>query len=161
MSHDKGCAHHVIYLTTQARARDSPVIVVATHADSLPQASYRDSVARLQSRLRDLYSRGTDSFAYARICSVMHVVNCKDCRHMEQLRNYIYNTAIQYCPPRKYIHVLVYTCTCTCTIMHIKECVCPIIMYVGCVYTMYMYMYNMQFSFTLALKIKSHLLFSG
>lgn len=84
---------------SQVRARDSPVIVVATHADSLPQAHYKAHVNSLQSRLKELYSSGPDSFAFPRICSVMHVVNSRDSRHMEQLRNYIYNTAVQYCPP--------------------------------------------------------------
>ena len=83
----------------QVRARDSPVIVVATHADSLPQSNYKSQVARLQNRLLELYSRSPDSFAYPRICPAMHMVNCKDSRHMDQLRNYIYSVAVQYCPP--------------------------------------------------------------
>ena len=83
----------------QVRARDSPVIVVATHADSLPQANYKAHVAGLQRRLQEMYSHGPNNFAFPRICPVMHVVNCRDNKHVEQLRNYIYNTAVQYCPP--------------------------------------------------------------
>ena len=89
------------FFSQQVRARDSPVIVVATHGDSLPQANYKARVASLQGRLRELYSRGPNKFAFPRICSVMHVVNCKDCKQMEQLRNYIYNITVQYCPPCK------------------------------------------------------------
>jgi GTPase SAR1 family protein len=62
----------------EARAKDSPVIVVATHADGLPHSSYKDCVAQLQSRLKELYSHGEDSFAYPKNCTPMHVVNCRD-----------------------------------------------------------------------------------
>ena len=93
--------HKCTHSSQQVRARDSPVIVVATHADSLPQANYKTTIASLQTRLRELYSRGPDNFAFPRLCSVMHVVSCKDNRQMDQLRNYIYNTAVQYCPPCK------------------------------------------------------------
>ena len=90
-------------LSQKVRARDSPVIVVATHADSLPQANFKTQVAKLKKRMLELYSRGPDSFAYPRICSELLVVSCKDNRHMDQLRNYIYSVAVNYCPPCKCI----------------------------------------------------------
>ena len=65
-------------LCPQARAKDSPVIVVATHADGLPHSNYKDCVTQLQSRLKELYSHGEDSFAYPKNCTPMHVVNCRD-----------------------------------------------------------------------------------
>ena len=100
------------------------MIVVATHADGLPHSNYKDCVAQLQSRLKELYSHGEDSFAYPKNCTPMHVVNCRDNKHMDQLRTVIYNTAVQYCPPRKCGNeMLLCVCVCVCV------CVCSSLVY--------------------------------
>ena len=86
------------------------MIVVATHADGLAQnprnqAAYRDQIAALQAKFSQLYIQSVDSFAYPRIKDEMQVVSCRDSRHMEQLRGFIYNTAVRYFPPRECVGV--------------------------------------------------------
>lgn len=94
------------------------MIVVATHADGLPHSTYKDQISKLQTKLQSLYGH-----THPTISSTMHVVNCGDSKHMDQLRLSIYNTAVQYRPPRKWAG-LVQRCR-YCEINLLMSCSAP------------------------------------
>lgn len=88
------------HTSLQSRARDSPVIVVATHTDRLPP-SWRSHILRqLQLRFQELYVEyNTSSFAYPRFLDKQcHFVSCQDNNKMDAFRDYIYDFVTTFNP---------------------------------------------------------------
>ena len=84
----------------EGRAPQSPVIVIATHIDSLTQATKVDTLTRLRQLFRELYIDYSHSvYMFPRIVPQCFFVNCYDNRHMDNLRDYLYDFVSQYKAP--------------------------------------------------------------
>ena len=84
----------------EGRAPESPVFVIATHLDKLPPETRTDRMNRLKQRFKELYIDYSNSvYMYPRIHPQCFFVNCYDSKHMDLLREFLYDYVIQYKPP--------------------------------------------------------------
>ncbi len=84
----------------EGRAPESPVFVLATHADKLPADSKKERLERLKARFRELYIDYPNSrYMYPRVHRHCFFVNCFDSKHMDNLRDVIYDFVTKYKAP--------------------------------------------------------------
>ena len=73
------------------------MIVVGTHVDQLPQAKKAEMLAALQQSFKNMYMNDTQrKFTYPYIHSNIQFINVNSTKHVDNLRDYIYEFAIQY-----------------------------------------------------------------
>ena len=81
----------------EGRAPKSPVIVIATHLDHLPQNKRHEITSDLQNKFRRMYIVNSHrKYTYPRICDEIQFISVNSSRHVDALRDYIYEFAIQY-----------------------------------------------------------------
>lgn len=86
----------------EGNAPKSPVIVIATHVDSLPHSTKSETLRHLKELFQELYINYSQSvYMFPRIVSQCFFVNCYDSRHMDNLRDWLYDFASQYKAPGK------------------------------------------------------------
>ena len=85
----------------EACAPKSPVIIVGTHLDTVPASERVEQEHQLKSLIKELYVDYSNSvYRYPKIKEIFFG-NCHDSRHMDRLRDYIYNFVSVYKPPGK------------------------------------------------------------
>ncbi len=88
----------------EGRAPKSPVIVVGTHIDLLPPAKRSEIVATLQTTFMKMYIRDIHrKYTYPCVHKHCQFVNVNSARHMDALRDFVYDFAIQYRVPGMHI----------------------------------------------------------
>ena len=81
----------------EGRAPKSPVIIVGTHIDLIPQDRRWKELALLQEEFTRMYLRDSHrKFTYPSICEQIQFINVNNPRHVDSLRDYVYELAIQY-----------------------------------------------------------------
>ena len=81
----------------ESRAPKSPVIIIATHIDMLPPGKRNERIADLQAKFKEMYIFNSHRmYTYPSIHSQCQFVNVNSSRHIDALRDFIYDFAIQY-----------------------------------------------------------------
>lgn len=84
-------------------APKSPVIIVGTHLDTIPQPRRVEVENKLRRLIQQLYVDYSNSvYRYPKIQEIFFG-NCHDNRHMDRLRDYIYTFVSIYKPPGMFI----------------------------------------------------------
>lgn len=81
----------------ESKAPKSPVIVIATHMDCIPQAKRGKVIADLQVKFHDMYIKDSHrKYTYPKIHENCQFISVNTSRNIDSLRDYIYEFAIQY-----------------------------------------------------------------
>jgi hypothetical protein len=81
----------------EGRAPKSPVIVVGTHIDLLPQARRNEALGDLQVMFMKMYIRDSHrKYTYPSIYYECQFVNVNSPKHIDSLRDFVYEFAIKY-----------------------------------------------------------------
>ena len=95
----------------EGRAPKSPVIVIGTHIDLLPQAKRAEALSELQELFVKMYVFDSHrKYTYPRIYPHCQFVNVNSAKQMDGLREFIYEFAIQY----RIQSMCVCVCVCVC-----------------------------------------------
>ena len=89
----------------QACARNSPVIILGTHVDTVPASERSQLVQRYNQRIRELYvDHESSRYRYPTIQGI-HFVNCHDSKDMDRMRENIYNLASVHKTSGRYMYI--------------------------------------------------------
>lgn len=81
----------------EGRAPKSPVIIVGTHVDLIPQATRTEVLGDLQDKFVQMYLCDSHrKYTYPWIHKTCLFINVNSTRHVDGLREFIYDFAIQY-----------------------------------------------------------------
>ena len=108
----------------EGRAPQSPVIVIGTHTDLLPQAKRTEIQGELQELFVKMYVFDSHrKYTYPRIYPQCQFVNVNSAKQMDGLREFIYEFAIQYRIQSTYGVVMLGWCVCVCVCVCVRACV--------------------------------------
>lgn len=92
----------------EGRAPKSPVIVVATHLDQVPQADRNNVTSKLQAKFEELYLKDTHrKYTYPRIHEQCQFISINSTKNIDALRDYIYDFALLYKVPGRCSGIIV------------------------------------------------------
>lgn len=93
----------------EGRAPKSPVMIVGTHIDLIPHDRRSKVLTQLQEDFVRMYLRDSHrKFTYPWICEQIHFINVNTPRHVDSLRDHIYEFAIQYKIQGECVHACTY-----------------------------------------------------
>ena len=105
----------------EGRAPSSPVLIIGTHSDSLLSHEKVKVLTQLNELFSKLYVDYDRSiYTYPRIEPRCHFINCYDARHMDSLREHIYDYVVKYKAPGVCVHYCNLDSAATDMLLHVR-----------------------------------------
>ncbi len=84
----------------EGRAPKSPVIVIATHLDKIPQSDRAEVTRVMQAKFEEIYLKDTHrKYTYPCIHRQCQFISVNFSKNIDTLRDYIYDFALKYKVP--------------------------------------------------------------